>query len=309
MTQKWHADIDVTLEIAKHCIEEQFPQLLPINEIKCIGEGWDNKVFLINQKNIFRFPRRKIAVELIERETTVLDNLYGKIDIAIPEPNYKGKPTYYYPYPFQGYAMLPGISACHAQLSFEQRIKSLPVLTRFLKQLHAFTAEQAYAIGARSQVFDRIDIPKTSTTLRERLAQIEELKICSINTKQFEYEIAAVKDLKMPEHDYCLVHGDLYCRHLLFNRGQLSAIIDWGDVGINNKAVDLAVIWEFYPAEYHAQFFAEYGAVDEITWQYARFLALYGSALLIAYGHDIDDKLLVAEAIDNIRRVSPSLLE
>ena len=105
------------------------------------------------------------------------------------------------------------------------------------------------------------------------------------------------------------MHGDLYCRHLLFNQGKLNAIIDWGDVGINNKAVDLAVICAFYPTEYHAQFFVEYGTVDDITWQYARFLALYGAILLIAYGHDIGDKLLVAEAIDNIRRVDAGLLE
>lgn len=106
----------------------------------------------------------------------------------------------------------------------------------------------------------------------------------------------------------CLVHGDLYCRHLLFNQGKLSGIIDWGDTGINHKAVDLSVMWSFYPPSCHSLFFELYGEVNPITWQYARFLGLYIMLTILLYGHAIDDKLLVAEATRAIRCINEDLL-
>jgi aminoglycoside phosphotransferase (APT) family kinase protein len=35
----------------------------------------------------------------------------------------------------------------------------------------------------------------------------------------------------------------------MFNQGRLTGIIDWGNTGINNRAVDLAVIFSFYPRD------------------------------------------------------------
>ena len=58
-----------------------------------------------------------------------------------------------------------------------------------------------------------------------------------------------------------LVHGDLYCRHLMFDDNKLIGIIDWGDVGINSPAVDLGVIFSFYPTDCHQAFFDIYGEV------------------------------------------------
>src|SRR5688500_17748283 len=106
-TEEWHADINITESIVKKCLEEQFPSLLPIKEIKYISEGWDNKVFLVNQKFIFRFPRRKIAVELIENENKILNNLPSFLNIHIPLPQHIGTPTSYYPYTFHGYKLIP----------------------------------------------------------------------------------------------------------------------------------------------------------------------------------------------------------
>ena len=74
-TELWHPDIIVTDDLVKYCIEEQFIELAPIVSVKCIGEGWDNKVFLVDEKFIFRFVHSKIASQLIARENAVLKNL------------------------------------------------------------------------------------------------------------------------------------------------------------------------------------------------------------------------------------------
>ena len=308
-SEQWHADILITGEIAKKCIENQFPVLMPITAIRCIGEGWDNKVFLVDEHIIFRFPRRKIAVETITRENTVLKNIQIlNLDVEVPNPKYIGYPTSLYPYPFHGYEMLQGVSGCHAQLSMQDRISSLARLAHFLKRLHSVDKSQAIAMGAEAQLFDRTNTSKAVNALNERVEKITVRKIVNIDKDQFQHEMKQIQKINLPADDKCLVHGDLYCRHLMFNNGQLTGIIDWGDTGINNESIDLSVIWSFYPASCHQQFFEIYGAVDPVTWQYARFFAIYSAFTIMLYGYDIDDTLLVQEAIDTIKRINPALL-
>lgn len=303
----WHADIQVTDELVKTCIQDQFPSLAPIKTMRCIGEGWDNKIFLVNEKIIFRFPRRKVAIELIERENSLLKNLQSMFNLDIPNPQYIGCPSEHYPYSFHGYTIVQGISGCHANLSIEDRIASLPKLAEFLKQLHSIDERKALSIGAKPQVFDRTVVENTVNFLTERVDKIVNQKLCHINKNLFQKEIIAAQKINLP-NDKCLVHGDLYCRHLLFHQGKLNGIIDWGDSGINNKSVDLSVIWSFYPSSCHSLFFELYGAVDSETWKYARFLALHGMFATLLYGHDIGDDLLVKESVGAIKRINLDLL-
>lgn len=78
-------------------------------------------------------------------------------------------------------------------------------------------------------------------------------------------------------------------------------------MAISHKSVDLAVIWSFFPASCHQEFLQCYGTVDPMTWQYARFLGLYSGFTLVLYGHAIEDKPLIKEALASIKRINPDL--
>ena len=97
--EAWHADIIINEIQVKNCLATQFPELSPLKEIICVDAGWDNLVFLVNQKIIFRFPRRKISVALIEQENQVLKNLQSYITLQIPNPEFIGHPSKDFPYP------------------------------------------------------------------------------------------------------------------------------------------------------------------------------------------------------------------
>ena len=307
-TELWHADITITDDLVIRCLQNQFPNLLPITNIIPLGEGWDNKVFLINEKIIFRFPRREVAVKLITRENAVLENIAPLVNISIPNLLYRGHPSTDYPYEFHGYSLIPGLSASHAKLSDSVRLESLPVLANFLKQLHTIDETQAKAIGAQPQVFNRIVISEITEALIERVDKIAAQKICFINKALFDEEIHKAQNIKLSLKNKSLVHGDLDSRHLIMQDGKLTGIIDWGDVGINHRAVDLAIIWSFYPKEAHHLFFEIYGKVDDATWQYARFLSLYSALTLLLYAHSVGDALLVCEKRETIARIAPKLL-
>lgn len=304
--EKWHPDILVTEALVKQCIQEQFADLTPIAEIECIGEGWDNKVYLINQKIIFRFPHREVATQLIIRENKVLSALQANISLDIPNPIYSGEPSEIYPYTFQGYKILAGDSGCYANLSVEQREQSIAPLAEFLYQLHQFQEPQALAMGAKYQVFDRTNLDMVLDTLDDHANKLVTRGIVTIDQEILQQEISIAKSIVLPDNKV-LVHGDMHCRHLMFQEGKLTGVIDWGDVGINSPAVDLAVIFSFYPASAHAEFLKIYGEVDPQTWAYARFLGLYSAINLLLYGFDVGDELLVAETKGSILRINPDL--
>ena len=295
MNKKWKADIVVSEGLVRNLLRVQFPALV-LKEISCIGEGWDNCAFLVNQTLIFRFPRRKIAVELIEQENKLLKHLQSYFELQIPNPIFTGRLSEEYPYHFHGYPLIKGVSAEEALLTSQQRFASLQPLALFLKKLHSIDEKQALAMGARPHP------GKTMATFQNRVKQLVVLGY-SIDEKQIQQEVKAIEEIKLSNFK-CLVHGDLYCRHLIFNEGQLTGIIDWGDVGINSPAMDLAVIWTFYPKAYHPLFLKIYGAVDPDSWCYARFLGLYIAITLMLYGQDIGNTQLLSEAKESVQRIN-----
>lgn len=308
----WHPEIEVTENIAKQCIEEQFAELTPLQELVCVGEGWDNKVFLVNREIIFRFPRRNIAVGLIDRENRVLKYLHADSNLRtmpslhtlqIPNPEYFGKPSSIFPYPFHGYKKIPGKSGCYAELTAAQRAASIVPLAKFIKQLHSINVASAEEIGALDPVLDRTTNEYINTTLIERTKQVNNTHIMQLDAECIQHEIDLVAGIKLADHPKCLIQGDLYCRHLMFNNGKLTGIIDWGDVAINNPAVDLAVVHSFYPKECHAIFLQHYGAVDPDVWKFARVLGLCSLAAIMLYADDVDDKILLDEAKISMQRM------
>lgn len=306
-TEQWHSDINITKDFAKTIIEQQFPELSPII-IKNIGQGWDNKVFLVNEQLIFRLPHREIAATLIERENAVLRYLQNRVKLKIPNPSYLGQPSENYPYHFHGYPIIPGISGCHANLSDSIRKKSVVKLAEFLNKLHSITESEARAIGAKQQVHDRTDAAQAIIALTERVEKINARNITSINLNIFNEEMKIASAVHLSKTN-ALIHGDLYSRHLIFDKEEFIGIIDWGDVGINHPAVDLGVVFSFFPTECHPAFFEIYGTIDHQTHAYARFLGLYSALTVMLYGHDTNDTRLVQEAKDSVRRINPKLLK
>lgn len=304
--EEWHPDVDVTDSLANSLIQSQFESIGPIRTLTCIGEGWDNKVYLVNDALIFRFPHREISSQLIARENQVLAHIHDLMPLDVPHPHYHGHPTDTYPFVFHGYQKIEGVSASHAHLTLAQRENSVAPLALFLKALHQIPEETALRYGASHQVFDRSDITRLLTLLEKRVDKLINEKIADIDQTVFNQEITLAKSIKLPTVN-TLVHGDLYSRHLMFNEGRLTGIIDWGDTGINIPAVDLGVVYSFYPPTCHAEFFKIYGTIDSHAHAFARFIGLYIALTVLLYARDMQDRLLESEARQGIQWISPDL--
>jgi aminoglycoside phosphotransferase (APT) family kinase protein len=294
MTQPWTAEHAVSTDLARALIEEQFPHLAPAH-VESFGVGWDNTAFCVNDAYVFRFPRRPIAVPLLETEASLLPVLAARLPLPVPVPAFLGRPGASFPWPFAGYALLPGRTACAADLDEDERAAAAIPLARFLAALHAVPAAEATLHGAGPDTLARLDFATRVPRAREVLAvlaqrgHVEDVR-----------PLMAVLDRApagyVPRADV-LVHGDLYARHLLVDGDNRPAgVIDWGDLHLGDPALDLALAHTFLPPAAHPAFRRAYGPIDDTAWLVARCRAVWHTALVLVYALEVGDADLVREA-------------
>lgn len=301
MKQQWDAEITITPGLCRRLIEEQFPGLKPF-ETEPFGEGFDNAAYLVNRKYLFRFPRRSIAVNCLETENRALPLLAPHLPLPVPVPIYIGKPVEAYPFPFAGYASLPGETACRLGLTGSERINLAETLAHLLKTLHAIPDEVITASGMEQDKICRLDLEKRVPRLYEYLERLPP------GTKISRDDIERIIDDARRNDDrpsLVPVHGDFYFRHILIGADRkISGIIDWGDAHLGNPAIDISIAWGFLPPEGRAPFREAYGEIAPATWRLARFRALYMAALLLVYGQDVGDTFVTAEALVSLENVT-----
>jgi aminoglycoside phosphotransferase (APT) family kinase protein len=171
MVKIWDADVEIGEERARCLIARQFPGLAPA-QIELLGIGWDNAAFLVNGNLVFRFPRRQIGAGLIERECRILPMLAPHLPLPVPIPTFVGQPEADYPYPFAGYELIPGTTACRLAWSEEERRHAAAPLAAFLAALHRIPVPDAVRLWAPGDEIERTNLPKRARTAQERLRKI-----------------------------------------------------------------------------------------------------------------------------------------
>lgn len=281
------ADIEINKSLVSSLLHDQFQ--LDISSISLLGEGWDNVVFLVNDKWVFRFPRRLIAKELIEKEIRLLTLLKNRLPLQIPKPLFLGQPTTTYPCTFYGHELLKGTPGSAIMLSEEEYCQAAFSLGHFLKNLHAINIDD---LGLSDEDFD---YGKSKSVFDSRLSAIEKSYDLKAYKKKFDDICSDAQGYQSTETR--LIHGDMYHRHLIFEKNLLSGIIDWGDCALGDPTGDLGIIYQFFPKNTRRHFFKSYGAVDEKSLCYARFIGLYFAVALLWFGYDRNDKYLIRTSL------------
>ena len=292
---QWAAEREVDLDLARRLIAGQF-ESVAARSIQQLGEGWDNRAFLVDGTWVFRFPRREVAAELIATESRVLPTIAGALPVPIPCPVWIGRPAEGYPWPFHGYRHLRGRSSCHLLVSDAVTEALVAPLAAFLRRLHSLPTG---TLDAPFDTWRRTDIPHRQEQSRDRLRRHGAM-IPSREALTAIIEDASSIALEDPPR---LVHGDLYSRHLLAHHGQLTGVIDWGDLHVGQPALDLSIAFSFVPPGLRRLFWREYGEVSPAERSMARFRAAYHTLTLLDSALDRGDQDLVASALASIRNL------
>jgi aminoglycoside phosphotransferase (APT) family kinase protein len=283
----WTADIEIDEELAARLIAEQFPELAHL-PLEPLGLGWDNAVFVVGAQFAFRFPRRRVAVPLIVREIAILPRIAPCLPLVIPAPVFVGAATGAYPWPFAGYEVIGGATACSVAISEEDRLRLAVPLGRFLRALHAIDPAPLVELGLPPDEIARLDHAKRLRIVGERIPSL--VAAGAIDGDALMAWFRTHPPEPIADAKRTLVHGDLYARHILVDDARMpTGVIDWGDLHLGDPALDLAIAHSMLPQSAHGAFRDAYGPIDERTWHAARYRALDHAVLELDYGIRADD--------------------
>lgn len=296
----WAAEIEVTEALARELLGEQFPAL-SLRSLERFDEGWDNTVFFVDKKLLFRFPRRQIAVAGVEREMSALPILASLLPLPIPRPIFLGRISPKFPWPFFGYERLTGIELSEASLSEAQRDDLALPLADFLRALHASPTRER--IGALLPV-DPFSRSNPAARGPHTLRELETLRSLGVldDIGPWVKAVEAAAARRAPS-GAVVCHGDFHFRHLLVDKSCLSGIVDWGDLCLADPCLDLSIVFSQLAPKARVRFFARYGFVTPETLSSARLLAIFLSAVLAVYGEKTAKPSVRFEALASLRRV------
>ena len=298
---EWAAEIVADEPLARRLIASQFPEVT-LETVELLGQGWDNTVYLVDGRWVFRFPRREIAVPAIERQLRVLPQLAPMLPLPVRDPVFAGWPNDGFPWPFTGRAA-PARRRGRRRVAGGLATRRTPAsagLGSFLRTLHdpALLALDGVAEG-HVDPWGRADMERRGSMLRARIGELEAAGLW--RAPPVVAGLIEEAEALPPPKALAVVHGDLHIRHVLVEGGEASGVIDWDDL-VAPTAIDLVLLWAILPSDARADFLDAYGPVDEAQLLRARILALFLCGTLAVYGRQEARPALERGALAGLER-------
>lgn len=294
--QEWAPEIRVDESLARRLIGEQFPEVEQ-RSFGLLGEGWDNTVYLVDERWVFRFPRKAMVIPGFRNEIAHLPTLAPLLPLRIPVPTLVGEPSDEFEWPFYGAPFLPGRELAEVDLDDEARAGLALPLAEFLRTLHGLELDADLPLDP----VRRADMPFRVERTRDRLDRLERDGLW--RAPGLVDELLVEAERIPPPEPVNVCHGDLHLRHLLVgDDGHPSGVIDWVDLSRNDPAVDLALFWSSLPPDTRGLFVDAYGEVTEEQLLRARVLSLFLCGTLALFGRHEGLPALEREAVAGLDR-------
>ncbi|HKP51994.1 MAG TPA: aminoglycoside phosphotransferase family protein [Chloroflexia bacterium] len=272
---KMHADeVETDASLVRRLLAAHFPHWadLPIEPVQ--SAGTDNAIYRLGDDMAVRLPRIHWATGQVEKEQEWLPRLAPHLPLAIPVPLAKGRPGEGYPWQWAIYRWLEGENATTARIS--DPVQAAIELAQFIIALQRIdTMGGPLAVDRNSR---GIPLAMRDAPTREAIASLHGILDTNAVTAAWEATLQA------PEWDRAPVwfHGDMLPGNLLVQRGRLTAVIDFGGLGVGDPACDLMIAWALFSGESREVFRATL-QVDDATWARGRGHALSQALIFIPY--------------------------
>ncbi|APR98930.1 aminoglycoside phosphotransferase family protein [Wolbachia endosymbiont of Folsomia candida] len=262
--------------LVRRLVETQFPQFrgLHIRPVATSLSGWDNKTFHLGEHMLVRMPSAEKYAMQVEKEQKWLPRLAPLLPLSIPEPLAMGKPGEGYQWRWSIYRWIDGEIAASANIA--DQCDFATSLAQFLIALQSIDTTDGPLPGQHN--FYRGGALMTYyTEVRQAIAVLKGKIDIGTATELWEAALETTWQCSP-----VWFHGDVSAGNLLVQEGKLSAVIDFGMMGIGDPACDLTIAWTLLRGKNREAFRGRL-PLDAGTWARGRAWTLW-KALIVAAG-------------------------
>ncbi|MFI2783442.1 aminoglycoside phosphotransferase family protein [Streptomyces sp. ALB3] len=255
-----HTDGTSTDEALVHrLLAGQFPAWADLPVARVGSHGTVNTIYRLGTDLAVRLPRVEGGSKDVATEHHWLPRLAPHLPVAVPAPLAEGVPAEGYPWSWSVCRWIEGDNP--APGSGDARFAAdLADFVLALRRVETAGGPDAY----RSEPLAARD-----TATRDALTALHGV----IDTAAAATAWSEALSAPAPGDTAVWVHGDLQPGNVLVSEGRLSAVIDFGCMGLADPAVDLIAGWYLLPAGPRRVFRTEVGA-DAAQWARGRGWAL-----------------------------------
>lgn len=257
-------ELDIDTALVERLVAGRFPEwaALPVRAVE--SAGTDNAMFRLGDELVVRLPRVPYAARHVEKEQRWLPVLAPHLPLEVPVPVGRAEGSAEFPLPWSVYRWLDGGDAFGAPVSdLGHAAVELGRFGRALRGVDASGGPASFRGG-----------PVTEWEGGYFPGAVRDLGADGV--VDAELATAAWESvLRLPQWEGApvWVHADLLPGNLLTRDGRLSAVIDFGGLGVGDPACDMMPAWSLLTAGTREAFREESGA-DDATWARGRGWAL-----------------------------------
>jgi len=274
-----HADeFEIDVPLVRRLIEKQFPTWAAWPVTRVEPAGTVNATFRLGESLAVRLARRHGPATAGGKEVEWLSTLAPLLPLEIPVPVAQGRPTGEYPWFWDVYTWVDGVSAPVDRIDPVQAGRDLAAFVAALQRVDPAGAPTGRGIplAERDPEFrywlDRFDCDPALVAEWDRALA------------------APVWEGPPVWH-----HGDLDARNWLVRDGRITGVIDWGSMGVGDPACDVMVAWKLHSSAARDTF-REALAVDDATWDRAQGWVVSQAVAALAYYTPANNPTLFREA-------------
>ena len=284
-----HADeVDTDVALVRRLLVTQFPQWAALPIQPAPSWGTDNALYRLGDDLVARLPRRMRTAVLLEKERHWLPRLAPLLPLAIPVSLADGMPAAGYPFEWCVYRWLKGEDATVQRVTEPNLLAT--DLARFVGALQQIDPAGGPSPGEHN-FFRGEPLAARDPPVRAAIRSLRGAIDVGAVTAAWE---SALRSSEW-QHPPVWIHGDLDARNLLVDEGRLSAVIDWGCLGVGDPACDAMVAWKVLTADTR-DLFRTALSLDESTWARARGWSLSQALGALSYYTLEMNRALVVEA-------------